>query len=41
MGATPNILSSWNILESGIRMLNTPASEVAGTLGRIQSITRI
>ena len=46
MGAESEIeaiptLSSWNVLESGIRMLNSPASEVEGTLRLIQSTTFI
>lgn len=36
-GGSPTTLSSWNVLESGIRMLNSPASELEGTLGVIQS----
>ena len=36
-GNIPPTLSSWKVLESGIRTLNSQASEVKGTWERIQS----
>lgn len=41
MGTVPTTLSSWNVLESEIKMLNSAASEVEGTLGIIQSTTQM